>query len=45
MSQEKLYSLAMLSTESQLARKLDFKDLISDFANEKGRRWAFSEIG
>ncbi|XP_010781026.1 protein arginine N-methyltransferase 8-B-like [Notothenia coriiceps] len=30
----------MLSSESQLARKLDFKDLISDFACKKARRWA-----
>ncbi|CAB1429715.1 unnamed protein product [Pleuronectes platessa] len=41
--QERLCSLAMLSIESQLARKLDFKDLISDFAHEKARRWAFGE--
>ena len=43
MSQERLCSLAMLSIESQLARKLDFKDLISDFAHEKARRWALGE--
>ena len=40
MSQDRLCSLAMLSIESQLARKLDFKDLISDFACKKARRWA-----
>ena len=43
MSPERLCSLAMLSIESQLARKLDFKDLISDIAHEKARRWAFGE--
>lgn len=43
MSQDRLCSLAMLSIESQLARKLDFKDLISDFASKKARRWALGE--
>jgi hypothetical protein len=43
MSQDRLCSLAMLFIESQLARKLDFKDLISDFASKKARRWAFGE--
>ena len=32
MSQDRLCSLAMLSIESQLARKLNFKDLISELA-------------
>lgn len=41
--QERLCSLATLSIESQLARKLDFKDLISDFASEKARCWALCE--
>lgn len=41
MSQERLCSLAMLSIESELARELDFKDLINDFAAEKVRRWTF----
>lgn len=45
MSQDRLYSLAMLSIESQLARKLDFKDLINDFASKKARRWALGESG
>ena len=31
MSQDRLNSLALLSVESQLARALDFKDLIRDF--------------
>lgn len=42
MSQERLNSLALLSIESQLARKLDFKDLINDFAMKKTRQWAFT---
>jgi hypothetical protein len=42
MSQDRLNSLALLSIESQLARALDFKDLIRDFANKKTRQWAFS---
>lgn len=44
MFQERLCSLALLSTESQLAGKLDFKDSISDFASEKARRWAFCDF-
>lgn len=43
MSQDRLCSLAMLYIESQLARKLDFKDLISNFASKKARRWALGE--
>ena len=42
MSQDRLNRLALLSVESQLARALDFKDLIRDFANKKTRQWAFS---
>lgn len=45
MSQERLCSLAMLSIESQLARKLEFKDLMGDFASRKARRWALGENG
>lgn len=40
MSQDMLNSLALLSIESQLAKKLDFKDLFSAFANMKTRQWA-----
>lgn len=43
MSQKKLCSLAMISIESQLSRKLDFKDIINDFASQKARRWALDE--
>jgi hypothetical protein len=43
MSQDRLCSLSMLSIESQLDRKLDFKDLINDFASKKARRWALGE--
>ena len=38
MVQEWLNSLAILSIESELARSLDFKDLICDFATKKARR-------
>lgn len=40
-TQERFNSLARLSIESQLSRQLDFKDLISDFANKKVRQWDF----
>lgn len=43
MCQERLNSLAMLSIESQLAQKLDFKDIIHDFATKKVRRMAFGQ--
>jgi hypothetical protein len=33
----------MLSIESQLAKKLDFQDLISDFGSKKAGRWALGE--
>ncbi|KAL6475705.1 hypothetical protein MHYP_G00167450 [Metynnis hypsauchen] len=42
MGQDRLNSLAILSIESQLAKQLDFTDLISDFANKKTRKWAFT---
>uniref|UniRef100_A0A3B1IJ48 TTF-type domain-containing protein n=1 Tax=Astyanax mexicanus TaxID=7994 RepID=A0A3B1IJ48_ASTMX len=42
MGQDRLNSLAILSIESQLAKQLDFTDLISDFANKKTRQWAFT---
>ncbi len=41
MSQERLNNLAILSIESQLALRLNFKDLIEDFASKKARRLAF----
>jgi hypothetical protein len=40
---DRLCSLAMLSIESQLARKLDFKDSMSDFASKKTQRWTLGE--
>ncbi len=40
-TQERFNSLARLSIESQLSRQLDFKDIISDFANKKFRQWDF----
>lgn len=36
-----LNSLSRLSVESQLSKHLDFKDIISDFANQKVRQWDF----
>ncbi|KAG8444242.1 hypothetical protein GDO86_009431 [Hymenochirus boettgeri] len=38
MSEQRLNSLAVISIENELAKKLDFKDLIKDFANRKVRR-------
>ncbi|XP_044141441.1 52 kDa repressor of the inhibitor of the protein kinase-like [Bufo gargarizans] len=40
MSEQRLNSLALLSIEHELARKLSFKDLIEDFASLKLRRWS-----
>uniref|UniRef100_H3BBS5 HAT C-terminal dimerisation domain-containing protein n=1 Tax=Latimeria chalumnae TaxID=7897 RepID=H3BBS5_LATCH len=37
MSQDRLSSLAILSTEYELARKIDFRDIIRDFANKKAQ--------
>ncbi|CAH2256017.1 zinc finger MYM-type 1-like [Pelobates cultripes] len=39
MSENRLNSLAILSIEHELARTLNFKDLITDFAILKIRRW------
>ena len=41
MSQERLNGLAMLSIERKLAKKLDFNDIVDDFATTKVRRMAF----
>ena len=38
MSQDRLISLARLSIESELAREIDFRDVIKAFAREKARR-------
>ncbi|XP_031755183.1 uncharacterized protein LOC116409794 [Xenopus tropicalis] len=38
MNEQRLNSLAMLSIEHELANKLDFKELIKDFARSKVRR-------
>ncbi|XP_063308419.1 52 kDa repressor of the inhibitor of the protein kinase-like [Pelobates fuscus] len=40
MSETRLNSLAILSIEHELARTLNFKDLITDFAILKIRRWS-----
>ncbi len=34
-------AFSKLKIESQLSRQLDFKDIISDFANKKLRQWDF----
>lgn len=38
MLQDRLCHLAILSIESKLARKLNFDDLVHDFASRKARR-------
>ncbi|XP_077105406.1 zinc finger MYM-type protein 1-like [Ranitomeya variabilis] len=38
MTEQRLNSLALLSIEHELARRLNFKDLITDFAKQKVRR-------
>ncbi|XP_075060835.1 zinc finger MYM-type protein 1-like [Mixophyes fleayi] len=40
MSEQHLNSLALLSIEHELAQKLNFLDLIQDFASSKVRRWS-----
>lgn len=42
MCQDRLNSPALLSIESQLAKKMDFQDLISDFASKKTPQWEFT---
>ena len=41
MGQERLSSLSLLSIESDLARKIDFDDLIECFAARKARKGVF----
>ncbi|KAF7648423.1 hypothetical protein LDENG_00157160 [Lucifuga dentata] len=41
MGQERLNHLTLVSTESDLVRKLDFSDLIKDFAAKKSRKVKF----
>ena len=38
MSQDRLISLARLSIESELAREIDFRDVIKTFARKKARK-------
>ena len=38
MTQERLSALSVLSIESELARKLDFDELIENFARQKARK-------
>eukprot|EP00794_Sanderia_malayensis_P017863 gene17863-19644_t len=41
LTQEKLTDLAVLSIENDIAKTLDFKDIINDFANMKARKLLF----
>ena len=41
MIQDRLTDLAVLSIESELARTVDFKDIIHDFADMKARKVLF----
>ena len=38
MSQDRMVSLARLSIESELARKIDFSNVIKIFAHQKARK-------
>ncbi|ESO05544.1 hypothetical protein HELRODRAFT_77462, partial [Helobdella robusta] len=38
MSEERLTSLGMLPLENDLARSLNFDDVVDDFANKKSRK-------
>jgi len=41
MSQERLNGLALLSIENEMLKKLEYKNLISNFASQKARRMNF----
>jgi hypothetical protein len=41
MSQERLNGLAILSIENEMLKKLEYKNLISNFASQKVRKNAF----
>jgi len=41
MSQEKLNGLAILSIENEMLKKLEYKNLISNFVSQKARRTNF----
>lgn len=41
MTQERLFDLAVFSIESEITRKINFKEVINDFATMKARK-AFS---
>ena len=41
MSQDRLCGLALLSIEHEMSSKLDYKDLIAEFAAKKARKVAF----
>ena len=40
-SQERLNSLSMLSIESEIAKAIDFENILNDFANKKARKVYF----
>ena len=40
-SQERLNSLSMLSIESEIAKAIDFENILNDFANKKARKVFF----
>ena len=40
-SQERLNSLSKLSIESEMAKAIDFKNILNDFANKKARKVFF----
>jgi hypothetical protein len=41
MSQERLNGLAILSIENEMLKKLEYKNLVSNFASQKARRMNF----
>jgi hypothetical protein len=41
MSQERLNGLALLSIENEMLKKLEYKNLVSNFASQKARRMNF----
>jgi len=41
MSQEKLNGLAILSIKKEMLKKIEYKNLISNFASQKARRMNF----
>jgi len=44
MTQQRLSDLAILSIESETARKMDFQNVIKDFAMRKARKAVFETL-